>query len=136
MDELIRKGKLRTLLISLAIIFVSLHTIYFYHSVRPEIEITKLIQQGIRFILTVVLLILIYKGKKWATIISIFLFSIAAVTALIAVFSLNDLFVNRIPLFVMIIVYAIAVYHFGISKSFNAFFNAQRVRRHLLTDKE
>ena len=66
MNELAKKGKYRTLLVFLSILLVSIHTIYFYHSVRPEIETKKLIQQIIRFCLTTGLLYLIYIGKNWA----------------------------------------------------------------------
>ena len=74
MNELTKIGKKRTILISISILLVSIHTIYFYHSVRPEIESKKLIQQLIRFSLTIGLLIMVYKGKKWAKVISVILF--------------------------------------------------------------
>ena len=77
MNELTKIGKKRTILISISILLVSIHTIYFYHSVRPEIESKKLIQQIIRFSLTIGLLIMVYKGKNWAKIVSIILFSLA-----------------------------------------------------------
>ena len=66
MNELAKIGKKRTILISISILLVSIHTIYFYHSIRPEIDTTKLAQQIIRFSLTVGLLYLIYIGKYWA----------------------------------------------------------------------
>ena len=119
-------GKKRTLLISLSILLVSIHTIYFYHSVRPEIETKKLIQQIIRFALTFGLLYLIYIGKNWARILSVILFSIGVIGAAISLFKFNELpIINKSPIIVMIFVYSMAVYHFSISKSFKEFFEYQ-----------
>ena len=130
MNELIKTGKKRTILISISILLVSLHIIYFYHTVRPEIETKKLIQQIIRFLLTVGLLIVVYKGKQWAEIVSIVLFSLAILGALIGLMTIeNESFVSKIPMLVMIFVYSMAVYHFGVSKSYKAFFEYQNSNR-------
>jgi hypothetical protein len=126
MNDLINTGKRRTILISISVLLVSIHTIYFYHAVRPEIETKKLIQQIVRFLLTVGLLIAVFKGKKWAKIVSIVLFSLAILRAIAAMVAIESgSFVNKIPLLVMIFVYTVAVYHFGFSKSFKAFFEHQ-----------
>jgi prepilin signal peptidase PulO-like enzyme (type II secretory pathway) len=121
-------GKKRTILISISILLVSIHTIYFYHSVRPEIETKKLIQQIIRFSLTVGLLYLIYIGKNWARILSIILFSIGAIGAVISLFTIEIPVINKIPIIVMMLVYSIAIYHFSISRSFKEFFEYQNNR--------
>jgi hypothetical protein len=125
MNELTKIGKKRTILISISILLVSIHTIYFYHSVRPEIESKKLIQQIIRFSLTIGLLIMVYKGKNWAKIVSIILFSLALLGALVGLGTLDTPFMNKIPLLVMIFVYSMAIYHFGFAKSFKEFFKFQ-----------
>ncbi len=125
MNDLVKIGKRRTILISISLLLVSIHTIYFYHSVKPEIETKKLIQQLIRFCLTVGLLIVVYMGKKWAKNISIALFSLATLVAIIGLFSVNGSFINKIPFIVMVTIYSISIYHFGISKSFKAFFEYQ-----------
>ena len=125
MNELTKIGKKRTILISISILLVSIHTIYFYHSVRPEIESKKLIQQIIRFSLTIGLLIMVYKGKNWAKIVSIILFSLALLGALVGLGTLDTPFINKIPLLVMIFVYSMAIYHFGFAKSFKEFFKFQ-----------
>ena len=75
MDDLIKLGKKRTILVSISILLVSLHTIYFYQTVRPEIEPAKLVQQAFRFLLTTGLLWMTYKGKNWAKIVAVVLFS-------------------------------------------------------------
>lgn len=128
MNELTKIGKKRTLLISISILLVSIHTIYFYHSVKLEIESKKLIQQLIRFLLTIGLLIMVYKGKKWAKTISIVLFSLALLGALIPLGTLETSFINKIPLLVMIFVYSMAIYHFGFAKSFKEFFKYQNTK--------
>ena len=125
MNELIKLGKKRTILISISILLVSIHTIYFYHIVRPEIETKKLIQQVIRFALTSGLLYAVYKGKKWAKTLSIILFSLALLGALITIGTIDRPFVNKVPLFVMIFVYSMAIHHFSFSENYKAFFNYQ-----------
>jgi len=129
MNEQIRTGRNRTILLSISILMVSIFTIYFYHSVRPEIETKKLVQQIIRFLLTVGLLIAIYQGVKWAKTVAIVLFSLAIAGALFGVISVESALVNKVPLLVMIFVYSMAVYHFGFSKSYQAFFNEQNGKR-------
>lgn len=125
MNELTKLGKKKTILISISILLVSIHTIYFYHSLRPEIEAKKLIQQIIRFILTIGLLVMVYKGKNWAKIVSLILFSLALLGALVGFGTLEVPFLNKIPVIVMIFVYSIAIYHFGFDKSFKEFFEHQ-----------
>lgn len=125
MNELTKIGKKRTILLSISILLVSIHTIYFYHSVRPEIELKKLIQQLIRFSLTIGLLIMVYEGKNWAKIVSLILFSLALLGALIGLGTLDTPFMNKIPLIVTIFVYSMAIYHFGFAKSFKEFFKFQ-----------
>lgn len=126
MNELVEEGKKKTILISMSIVLVSIHTIYFYHSVLTEIEIKKIVQQSIRFILTVGLLIMVYQGKKWAKNLSLVLFAVSILGGIIGLATINvNSFVNKIPLIVMILIYSIALYHFGFSKGFKAFFEFQ-----------
>jgi hypothetical protein len=125
MNELAKIGKKRTILISISVLLISIYTIYFYHSIRPEIESKKLIQQLVRFSLTIGLLIMIYKGKNWAKIVSIILFSLALLGILFALGTQEIPFINKVPLLVMVFVYSIAIYHFGFSRSFKEFFKNQ-----------
>jgi len=131
MNNLERAGKKNTILISISILLVSLHTIYFYNSVISEVETKKLIQQIIRFLLTIGLLIFVYKGKKWARIVFLVLFSIGILGAIFALISIEQSIVNKIPLMVMVIVYSVSLYHFGISKSFKAFYLFQNEKNKL-----
>lgn len=125
MNHLEKTGKIRTILISISVLLVSLHSIYFYNSIIPEIESKKIIQQSIRFLLTIGLLIIVYKGKNWARIVSIILFSLGVLGAIVGLTTITSAVVNKIPFIVMILVYSSAVYHFWFSKSFKAFFDYQ-----------
>lgn len=125
MNQLEKIGKIKTILISISILLVSLHSIYFYNSIIPEIESKKIIQQSIRFLLTIGLLIMVYKGKNWARIVSIILFSIGVLGAIVGLMTITSAVVNKIPFIVMILVYSSALYHFWFSKSFKAFFDYQ-----------
>jgi hypothetical protein len=129
MNELITLGKKRTILISISILLVSIHTIYFYNVNRPEIETKKLIQQLTRFLLTIGLLIVTYKGKKWGNFFSIVLFSLSIIGALISTTTINNTIISKTPLFIMTFVYSMAVYHFGFSKSFKAFYDYQNSKQ-------
>jgi hypothetical protein len=121
MNEIIKIGKKRTVLVSISILLVSIHTIYFYHAVRPEIEEKKLIQQIIRFLLTSGLLYLIYIGKNWAKKIVIALFTFSIVFACYSLFTIKTSNINKLPLVTMVLVYSFAIYHFLFSKSFEEF---------------
>jgi hypothetical protein len=133
MNELIKLGKKRTILISFSILLVSIHTIYFYHSVRPEIETKKLIQQIIRFLLTFGLLVMIYNGKNWAKIVFLILFSLALLGAFLGLATLDTPIISKIPILVMIFVYSIALYHFGVAKSFKEF---SKYQNNVIQDNE
>ncbi|MCL9806549.1 hypothetical protein NAT51_13520 [Flavobacterium amniphilum] len=121
MDFLEKLGKKRTILISISILIISLHSIYFYISTTPEIETKKITQQVIRFFLTVVLLLFIYKGKNWARIAALILFSIGVLSGLIGIFTINQDILLKTPLFVMVFIYSFAIHFFGFSESFKAF---------------
>ena len=122
MNTLIQTGKSRTILLSISILLISIHTIYFYHASQPEIETKKIVQQVIRFSLTVGLLIMLYMGKNWAKQVSIFLFSLSVIGGLIAMFSIETKsFFVKSPLLVMVVVFSLALYHFGVSKAYRAF---------------
>lgn len=126
MNELAKKGKYRTLLVFLSILLVSIHTIYFYHSVRPEIETKKLIQQIIRFCLTIGVLYFIYIGKNWAKNLSIILFILATIGAIYGLLNFETPLIIKSPFIVMILVYSIAIYHLQFSKSFKEFIKFQQ----------
>jgi len=68
------------------------------------------------------------KGVKWMKIVSMILFSLAILGSLIGVALIDAPFPDRIPMIVMFIVFSLALYHVGFSKSYNAFFDYQNGR--------
>lgn len=60
--------------------------------------------------------------EKWAKNLSVVLFSITILGALITVGTISTPLMSKVPLLVMILVYSMGVYHFGVSKSYKAFF--------------
>ena len=128
MDYIEKIGQKKTILISISILLVSLHTIYYYNSVMQEVDTKKIIQQIVRFILTIGLLVMIYQGKNWARIISIILFSLGVLGAVFGLLTLSQPIALKIPLIVMTVVYTAAIYHFWLSKSFKAFFRFQNIK--------
>ncbi|MEL6651362.1 MAG: hypothetical protein AAFQ87_11210 [Bacteroidota bacterium] len=122
MDSQIRKGRSHTIFISISVLLVSLHTIYLYQSVLPEVDDGKLVQQIFRFALTAFLLFMAYRGKNWARILMVVLFSLGVLTVIGSLFIIQqDSLLAYLPLAVMLIVYSMAIYHFGVSKNFKAF---------------
>lgn len=129
MNYFAESGRKRTILLSISILLVSIHTIYFYHSNKPELDNAKLTQQIVRFLLTAVLLYFLFKGKNWARIVSSILFSVAILGSLVALFTLNAPIVAKTPLLVMLFVYSMAIKHFWFSKEYKAFSAYQNSRR-------
>jgi hypothetical protein len=125
MNTLETIGKKRTIQISISILLVSIHTIYFYHSVREDFDTSKFTTQLLRFTFTVALLYFLYKGQKWAKIVSIILFSLGTIGAIVGLFLVETNIINKIPFLVMIFVYSIAIYHFAFAESFKAFYKFQ-----------
>ncbi|QQV04336.1 MULTISPECIES: hypothetical protein [Chryseobacterium] len=72
---------------------------------------------------------LVFIGKKWARTVSLILFSLAVIMAVSFIFSSNFSPLQEIPLYVMIFVYADAIYHFGFSDSYKAFAEYQRSKK-------
>lgn len=56
MNELALKGKRRTILISISLLLLFFYTIFLYHSSVSFSEPKKIVQQGVRFVLTLGLL--------------------------------------------------------------------------------
>lgn len=121
MTNLAQIGRRRTLQISASILIINLVTIYIYHSSVPGVHTTKTITQIVRLLLTIGLLYSIYLGKKWAKILRLILFGIAAISAYIFILTSHLTIIKEVPFYVMIFIYSDAVFHFGFSKSFKAF---------------
>ena len=137
MTNQIKTGRKRTILISISILIVSLHTMYYFHSMRPEIETKKLIQQIVRFGLTVGLLVFVYQGRKWARVISLILFSLAILGGLFGILAIEGgTFIGKLPLIVMTLIYSTALCFFGFANSFKAFAAYQRSEKNEVEAEE
>jgi hypothetical protein len=128
MNELARKGKYNTYRIFASVLLVSIYTIVTYNLVMENVESKKLIQQIIRFCLTILIMVFIFKGHKWAVILFNVLFSIAALMGLITLFG-NMTFLAKFPILMMTIVYGLAIYHLNFSKSFKEYFKYLQYRQ-------
>lgn len=127
MNNLIKNGQRQTLLIANAIISISILNTYMYQWVLPEIDTKKLIQQSIRILLTVGLMVAVYKGKEWAKKVSLVLFSLAILGGIVGLIKIQSAsIIHKVPLILMLFVYSLALYHFGFAKSFKAFAESQR----------
>ncbi|WP_130734205.1 hypothetical protein [Flavobacterium sp. J27] len=129
MTELIKTGRRRTILISISILLISIHTIYLYNKVQLEIDSKKLIQQIIRFVLTFGLLYSIYIGKNWAKNIAIVLFTFGIVFSVYNLFNYKTAVMGNILILEIIFIYSLAVYHFLFSSSFAAFQEYQNKKK-------
>ena len=126
MTKLEKLGKIRTLLISASIILISLHTIITYQLAHEGPVVKKLIQQIIRFGLTITLLYFLYKGNKWVRNIGLVLFALAFLGAIAGIFTTNSDLISKTPLIVMALIYGLAVYFFGFSTEYAVFREYQR----------
>jgi hypothetical protein len=122
MNELATKGRNQTIIIFASVLLVSIYTIVSYHLAFPSVEAGKSFQQIVRFVLTVLIMIFIFKGKEWARTLFTVLFSVAVMIAVVSLFSSLPL-AGKIPMLVMSIVYSIAVYHLNFSDSFREYFD-------------
>ncbi|UUC44577.1 hypothetical protein [Flavobacterium cerinum] len=118
MNPIQKKGQKQTIQVSISILLVSVNTIYSYIS---KLGTDRILEQGIRFVLTVALLVVLYKGKKWARVVALFLFGIAIFRAIGGLFILEADLLAKVPVIVMIVVYSVAIYHFGASDYYMAF---------------
>lgn len=122
MNKQARIGERITIMISISILLLSLYTSINLYVANPELSIGKLISNIIRFLLTLGLLNMIYKGKKWARIVGLILFLFGLLAALIQM-NIPLPWIYKLPLIVMAVVYFIAILHFGFSKYFKAFYS-------------
>lgn len=118
MNPIQKKGQKQTIQVSISILLVSVNTIYSYIS---KLGTDRILEQGIRFVLTVALLVVLYKGKKWARVVALFLFGIAIFRAIGGLFIVEADLLAKVPVIVMITVYSVAIYHFGASDYYMAF---------------
>jgi predicted neutral ceramidase superfamily lipid hydrolase len=118
-----KRGRTTTLSLFASVVLISLYVLVVYHlAVRP-IQVSKVVAQLIRLVLTIYLLYQVYKGKRWAVTITTVLFTLAAFVGLLPLTTPGPL-ETKIPLLAMVFIYGFGVYHFTLSKNFKAYIEA------------
>lgn len=126
MNKTIKTGMNRTILLSISILILSIFSIYFEQSGKMDLDIKKLIRQVIRFFLTIGLLYCVYIGKNWARILMLILLGFSTIISIGGILFIKKDLIIKTPLFAMLIIYSLAIYHFAFSKKFQAFSNYQK----------
>lgn len=122
MNELAKQGRNKALSIFLSVVLISIYTIVTYNILAENIETKKITQQIVRFLLTLVLIYSVMKGKNWAIISMSILLSLGILLSLIALLAIGTA-PGMIPLLVTIYIYSMAIYHLNFTKSFKAYLN-------------
>lgn len=122
MNELATKGRNFTIRIFASILLISIYTIVSYNIVIKPIESGKLVQQIIRFCLTLLLMYFIFKGSNIALYFLRLLLIIGTLAGIFSFFQPLPL-MAKVPMIIMFLIYLIALYHFTLSKSFKEYFN-------------
>ncbi len=91
-----------------------------YHLYSGEIHVKKATQQIIRFSLTIILMILTFKGKTWARNVFVVLLSLGILGAVFSLF-MSIPSIGKSPFVVMIFIYGLAIYHLMFSASFKKY---------------
>lgn len=104
-----------------SVLLLSIYITVTYHLTLGHVETGKLIQQIIRFILTVLVMFLILKGYKWAKYLLSILFVIGIFMAIPSL-SASVPFVNKIPVISLVIIYSLTVYRLIFSLNCIAYF--------------
>ena len=125
MNELAIKGRNRTIRICACVLLISLYTIVTYNIVLKDVSALKLIQQIIRFSLTILLIYFLFKGKEWSRLLLTFLFSLALLLCLYSLFESTSL-IAKVPIITMTLIYSVFVYHLNFSRSFKDYFKYLR----------
>ncbi|MXN92629.1 hypothetical protein GR160_15475 [Flavobacterium sp. Sd200] len=120
MNHKVILGRNFTIRIFASVLLISIYTIVTYQLLLEHTDTKKLVQQIIRFGLTILLMYFVFKGKKWAVNVITVLFSLSIFISAISIFSVA--WPGHIPLLVMIAIYSIAVYHLNYSENFKTYF--------------
>lgn len=126
MNDLAKKGKTLTLITIAGILSISIYMIVAYQMEQTAFDWKKFGSQCFWFLMTVGLLSLVYKGKKWAVILSLFILGLFAIASLVVIAIGKGPLEAKILMHVILWVYGWALYHFGKSKAYRAFYKFQR----------
>lgn len=121
MTELERYGREWTIRVSLSVILFSIATIIIYHRSVAKVPDGKITEQLIRMVLTVALLYFAFQGRNWARIVMTVLAGVAALIAVVSLFSVPTDFLGKVPFLVAVFIFGMTAYHFGFSKGYRAF---------------
>jgi hypothetical protein len=115
------QGKNYTIRIFASVLLFSIHVSVSYHIAVGVVDPKKLIQQLIRFGLTILLMYFIFKGKTWAKNTLTVLLALGIIMAsLPRLSSVDPLY--KLPLVVAIVIYSAAIYQLNFSKNFKEYF--------------
>ena len=125
MDELVQDGKGKFKAVALTLLGMSLYVIISYHVVNEMVDQGRLVKQVVRFGLEILLLILIYRGVRWARLLFSFLLGIGVIGFGVLLF-MGGMNTDFVSLILMIVIYSNAIYAFNFSPSVAAFMKYQR----------
>ncbi|GAA4213293.1 hypothetical protein GCM10022289_45270 [Pedobacter jeongneungensis] len=121
MDEMEKQGRNDILRSLASILLFSLYVSVTYHVSLGHVDQDKLVVHIIRFLLTVLIFYLIFQGYSWARNLFSVLTAIGLVILIPPVFE-DAPIVNKIPLFVGLVVYSLALYRLNFSANAKAYF--------------
>jgi hypothetical protein len=122
MTESEQRGKSMTIRLFASCLLISIYVIITYNILVPNLETKKIIQQIIRFCLTVAFMYFILKGKKWAKDIFSVLLGLGFILGMTMIFGKSS-FNTKIPMISMTLIYVWTIYHLNFSSNFKAYFN-------------
>lgn len=121
MNHLQTIGRNNTIRVFASMLLISIYTIVTYQLTVEFADTKKLIQQIVRFGLTLLIMYFVFQGKNWAKVTLTILCGLAVFLGVLSLFALT--WPAHIPIVVMIIIYSLAVYHLNVSASFKAYFD-------------
>lgn len=122
MNQLAKKGRNQAISLVFSVLLISMFTIAFYSIRTDSVDAKKLVQQIIRFGLTLLLIYFLFQGKNWARITMIVLFLLGAIAALAALL-LPVPMLAKTPFLVMALIYSLGAYLLYFSRAFKAYFD-------------
>ncbi len=128
MNELEKQGR-NDILRSLASnILFSIYVSVSYHISLGYVDGSKLVVHIVRFLLTLIILYLVFQGYSWARNLFSVLIAIGIVMLVPPVF--NDVpLVNKIPLFTGLLIYSLTLYRLNFSPNSKAYFAYTKAHR-------
>ncbi len=121
MNELAKEGKQRTATLCIGILIFIVYGIIYQNMVSTDIGLITKIFQGIKLLLMLGLLAEVYKGKKWARILTVIVSIIGVFGSVSGYVFLDGSLIDKLPFLITAGLYLVAIYHFGFAKSYKAY---------------